>query len=274
MKLASFNNELVYGLPDMEKVVLRSVGYRTLEDSTLTMDIYYPTSPETNARFPVVIFVMGYSDTSPVIGGPLKDTLQFPSWGRLLAASGFVAVMYQTRQSDDLKYVVGYIRKNAKDLNVDENKVGLWSCSGNTLAAISFAMQERRDYLLFAIFYYGFMLTPGNEFRKEINELCDSRGCYATELEDVKQLRTELPLLIVRAGMDTIPFVNESIDHFVKVAISDNTPITFINYPEGIHGFDIKSWWKTTPHHRSVEIIKITLEFMRSNFANEGRKPL
>lgn len=269
MKPEPFRNALVYGLPDMEKVVVRNVEYRVHDGAPLTMDIYYPPGAEVDARLPVVIFVMGYMDTSPVIGSPLKDFFPYPAWGRLTAISGLAAIMYQTLQSDDLAAVVKYIRENAEYLNLDEERMGLWSCSGNTVSAVSFAMQKERDYLRFAVFYYGFLLTPDNQFREGINRVCGPRGCYAEELEDVVQLRADLPLLIVRAGLDSVDFINESIDHFVSVALSADIPFTLINYPEGIHGFDIAEWWPDTPHDKSGEIVSQTLAFMRSNFGIE-----
>jgi dienelactone hydrolase len=270
MKQELFHNALVYGLPDMEKVVVRNVEYRSHGDTPLTMDIYYPPGAKADARLPAVIFVMGYKDTSPVIGGsPLKDFFQYRAWGRLTAASGLVAIMYQTLQFDDLAGVVEYIKENAESLNVDDERLGLWSCSGNSATAVSFAMQKERDYLRFSVFYYGFLLTPDNRLREEINRVCGPRGCYAEELENVVQLRPDLPLLIVRAGLDSVDFINESIDHFVSVALDANAPFTLVNFPEGIHGFDIEEWWPDSPHCRSGEIVRQTLAFMRSNLRVE-----
>jgi hypothetical protein len=260
-------NALVYGLPDMDMVTIRNIEYREHDGKPLTMDSYYPPGLEKNARLPVVIFVMGYMDSSPIVGGPLKDIAQYQSWGRLTAASGMVAITYQTMHHDDLSAVVKYIRRNAEALYIDEDNIGLWSCSGNTLTAEIFAMDRERDYLKFVVFYYGFILSPDNRFREGIDELCSSRGCYGPELGNVKQLLPKLPLFIVRAGQDSVPFINDSIDHFVRVALGLNVRLTLINYPEGIHAFDLEEWWPATPHFRSAEIVAQTVEFMRSKLA-------
>ena len=45
------------------------------------------------------------------------------------------------------------------------------------------------------------------------------------------------PVFLVRAGRDT-PVINESIDRFVAAATAANADFTFVNYPEGLHGFD------------------------------------
>ena len=121
-------------------------------------------------------------------------------------------------------------------------------------------MQDDRRYLKLAVFFYGHMLMPDNQYREEINRLCAPRGCYAAELQDVRQLRKDLPLLIVRAGRDEVPLVNESIDHFVSVATASDIPITFVDYQDGVHGFDFQQ-----KNERSAEIIEQTLEFVRAN---------
>lgn len=271
MKPESFRNALVYSLPDMERVVVQNLEYRNVGNTPLTMDVYFPPNIEADARLPVVIFVMGFSDSaaSRLVGSPLKDSGPYLSWGRLTAASGLIATTYQTQQADDLGALVEYIRQNAVSLNVDADRVGIWACSGNVPAAISFVMQDGRDYIKFAVLYYGFMLTPDNELREQVNGQCASLGCYAAELEDVKYLRNDLPLLIVRAGLERYPYLNESIDHFVRVATEGGATLALVDHAEGIHGFDITEFWTTAPHERSGEIVRQTLEFMRSNLAIE-----
>lgn len=269
MKPELFRNALTYSLLGMVRVVVQNVEYRNVDDAHLTMDIYYPPTTKADGRLPVVIFVMGYSDSVArlLVGSPLKDFGQYLSWSRLTAASGLIAITYQTHQPDDLEALVEYIRRNAASLNVDADRVGIWACSGNVPAAISFIMQDDREYVKFAVFYYGFMLTPDNELREQVNEQCASLGCFAAQLGDLKGLRKDLPLFIVRAGLESHPYLNESIDHFVSVVAEEDVPLTFIDYAEGIHGFDVKEFWTTTPHDRSGEIVRQTLEFMRSSLA-------
>lgn len=266
MKPEPFRNVLAYSLPDVGRVVVRNVEYRHVGKISLTMDIYYPPNTEADACLPVVIFIMGYADSAArrLVGSPLKDFEQYTSWGRLTAASGLVAVTYRTQQPDDLEVLVEYIRENGASLNMDSDRIGVWSCSANAPTAVSFAMQENRGYLKFAVFYYGHMLTPDNQLREEINSLCAPRGCYAVELKDVERLRKYFPLLIVRAGRDKVPLVNESIDHFMSVAAASDVPVTSIAYQDGVHGFDFHQ-----KNERSAEIIEQTLEFMRMNLAIE-----
>jgi hypothetical protein len=256
-----FKNALAYSLPDMGKVKVQNVVYRSVGDTPLMMDIYHPPNTEADACLPVVVFIMGYADSAArrLVGSPLKDTPQITSWGRLTAASGLVAVTYQTQQPDDVNVLAKYIRENGAFLNMDSDRIGIWSCSANCPTAVSFAMQDDRRYLRFAVFYYGLMLTPDDRFREEINSLCTPRGCYAAELKRVRQLRKDLPLLIVRAGRDEVPLVNESIDHFVGMATASDVPIAVVDYQDGAHAFDVQQ-----KNERSSEIIEQTLPFFRA----------
>jgi hypothetical protein len=49
----------------------------------------------------------------------------------------------------------------------------------------------------------------------------------------------DVPMLIVRTGADTMPGLNVSLDRFVAGALAANLPISTINYPAGLHAFDI-----------------------------------
>jgi acetyl esterase/lipase len=158
--------------------------------------------------------------------------------------------------------VLAHLRNHAGRLGIDADRIGLWSCSANSPAAVSLAMQEGPPRFRFAVFYYGLMLSPDNWRRKEIDGLCASRGCYAAGLKDMMSLRTDLPLLIARAGRDNVPFVNDSIDHFADLAKQRGVPLTLVDYETGVHGFDQPK----QPDPRASDIIKQTLEFMEKHF--------
>jgi acetyl esterase/lipase len=76
--------------------------------------------------------------------------------------------------------------------------------------------------------------------------------------KSVEDLPHDVPLFIARAGRDEMPHLNETLDRFLGKALTRNLPVTFVNYPEGPHAFDI--------HHDSEtsrEIIRQILAFMR-----------
>ena len=55
----------------------------------------------------------------------------------------------------------------------------------------------------------------------------------------IEDLRSDVPLLIVRAGKDQFEAMNASIDPFVAAALRHNLPLTCINHPSGPHAFDL-----------------------------------
>ena len=67
-----------------------------------------------------------------------------------------------------------------------------------------------------------------------------------------------VPLFVARAGRDAIPTLNERLDRFVAAALAANAPITLLNHPAGVHGFDVEN-----DDERSREIIRAALEFMK-----------
>lgn len=266
-----FTSALAYNLPGMEQAVVRNVEYRSVEGVPFFMDIYYPAQIAADQRLPVVIFVMGYSDEAAqrLIGSPLKDFGQYISWGRLVAAAGMIGVTYETKRADDLGQLVQTIQQNGDALNIDADRIGLWSSSANALTAVSFAMQDEHDFLSFAVFYYGSMLAPDDFGLVEVNAACRNLGCYAPDpdrdlygLPKVEQIRVDLPLLIVRAGKDDTPGTNISIDHFAEQALAAGAQLTLLEHPDAGHAFDIGA-----TDEKTSEIMAQTLEFMAALFA-------
>ena len=50
------------------------------------------------------------------------------------------------------------IRGSTAPLGIDENRIGLWACSGNVPLTLSVLMQEHSDYLKCAVLCYGYTL--------------------------------------------------------------------------------------------------------------------
>ncbi len=72
------------------------------------------------------------------------------------------------------------------------------------------------------------------------------------------------PVLIVRAGKDGA-VVNTSIDRFLAAAVAANADVTFMNYPDGLHGFDA---YNDTAQSR--QIILDTFDFIIRKAAGSG----
>lgn len=245
-----------------EVVVKHNVKYQPTRDSTLSLDIYYPPNLKSRSKLPAVIFVFGYSDSKMIemTGSKLKDFGQYLSWGQLTAASGLIAITYETNQpSFDIHKLIRFIRQNATSLKIDKNRIGIWACSGNVPTALSVLMRGSRDFLKCAVFYYGFMLDWNNSHI--VAEAARQVGfVYPGETMTIDDLPQTVPIFIVRAGREQTPNLNETIDYFLNEAIARNLPITFVNYSEGQHAFDILDDTET-----SHKIIKQTLGFMQTH---------
>jgi len=253
---------VVYTIPDMDNVQIQhGIKYRTLDSTDLTMDVYYPPNLKKDARLPVVILVLGYSDSvaQEKFGSKLKDFGMYISWGELIAASGMIAITYETQQpGSDIDGLLKYVRQNGAPLKIDENKIGIWSCSGNVPVALSVLMNERKEYFKCAVLYYGLMLTPDHEHYATIDSLSKTFNYSTDGLENIKYLHEDLPLFIVRAGLDFVPKLNQTLDYFITEAVSRNAPIVFINYAQGSHGFD-----GDDDNEQSRQIIRQTIDFMK-----------
>ena len=228
---------VVYKHPDADKVSVRQdVTYKTTGTTALKMDVYTPPTAKAGDRLPVVIFVNAFGDPP---GRPkVKTWGQYTDWPRLVAASGMVGITYEAGTDPsgsyhDLAALIDHVRAGAADLHVDANRVGLWSCSGNVLMGLPVALDETRKYIRAAVFYYGVMTDHPT--------------------------RNDVPFFVARAGDDD-PQLNGSIDVFMKAAVEEEVPVTFVNYVGAQHAFDLLD-----DNERTREIIRQTIDFLKFN---------
>jgi dienelactone hydrolase len=251
---------VIYEIPGMQEGPRRTVVYGSDGNVPLTMDIYYPPTLPATSQQPAVVFVMGYPNAIVLerFGSKLKDAGQYVSWGQLVAASGMIAITYETtRPERDIYSVLAYARKNANILRIDSNRMGIWACSGNVPTALSALVNGYTDVKC-AVLYYGVMFDRGGS--NEMEALAAQYGsAYPCKAESVASLSQDTPLFVVRAGDDN-PHLNKSIESFVCEATRLNLPLTFVNFSEGQHGFDLEN--DTGP---SREIVKHTLAFLQEH---------
>src|SRR5947207_10732854 len=111
---------VVFTVPGMDKVIVRSnLKYTDVNDPNLLMDVYTPPGLSKQDRRPAVLFIHGSagSQFKP------KDWGVYQSWGRLIAASGMIAVTFTHRlgypkpllaeASSDVTAASNYVRSNA-----------------------------------------------------------------------------------------------------------------------------------------------------------------
>jgi hypothetical protein len=259
---------VVFQIPGVDAVTIqRDVPYRETDADTLTLDIYYPPDSNSGARTSAVIFVTGYPDVGfrAQFGCKQKEMVSYISWGQLAAASGLVAITYTNREpAADVHAVLQYLRQNAALLGIDEDRIGVWACSGNVPMALSFLMKESQDYLKCAALCYGYMLDldDSTAIADAARQWGFANPAAGKTVDDLPQ---DLPLFIVRAGQDKMPLLNETIDRFLIKAVARNLPLTFVNHAAAPHAFDLFHDSET-----SREIIRQVLAFMR--FHLRGQK--
>jgi tetratricopeptide (TPR) repeat protein len=228
---------IVYQVPEMVKVqVKENIEFRKVNDTSLTLDIYYPPGFNKRSNLPVVIFNNGVGSMD------LPKWRVYQDWARLIAANGMIAVNHQGRPNratvwEDCIAVLDYLRNNGQQLNIDTGRIGIWTCSANCRTGIPLALRPGREYIRTLVAYYG---------------ASDSIG----------RMRQDVPTLVVRAGLDA-QGLNMAIEGFVQAALQLDVRLEMINYLEGMHAFDI---FNNTPE--SKDIIKRTVDFLKKNLTN------
>lgn len=252
---------VVYTLPGVDAVtVRRDEEYSRTDAGALTMDLYYPPDSKRGTRTPAVIFVTGFNDAGAqrMLGCRMKEMGSYISWGQLAAASGLVGITYTNREpATDVHAVLQHVRQNAASLDIDENSIGVWACSGNVPTALSVLMRDGQGSLKCAVLCYGCMLdldgsTGIADAARQFGFVNPSAG---TSVDD---LQRDIPLFIARAGQDQMPGLNEALDRFLVKALACNLPVTFVNHSMAPHAFDLLDDSET-----SREIIRRILAFLR-----------
>jgi acetyl esterase/lipase len=158
--------------------------------------------------------------------------------------------------ASDVNAALNYIRANADSLNIDKDRICLaaYSAGGPML---SIAMRDKPQYVRCLVAFYAFMDIQQSELHRT-NETADMVKTYSPITYLANDAGKIPPIFIARAGLDEIPTMNDSIDRFIREAISKNAPITVANHPQGVHGFDNQN-----DDDRSREIVQSVLAFMR-----------
>jgi acetyl esterase/lipase len=254
---------VVYRVPGMDDVaVLRDLTYATPGGVALAMDVYRPADAAGAAPLPVVLLIHG--GPLPVIGARKMGV--FASYGRLLAASGFVAVAFDHRflaperlpdAADDVRAAERYVREHAGGLGIDPERVAFWAFSGGG-PFLSLALKGAPAHVRAVVAFYA-VLDLGEQPPGAPESISDETR---RELSPLHQLETEggrvAPILVARAGLDH-PLLNATIDRFVGRALAVNVSLDLLNHPAGRHGFDILD-----DDARSREVIARTIDFLRA----------
>jgi dienelactone hydrolase len=229
----------------------------------LKLDIYYPPRFGFQTKLPAVIIVLGYTDEAgkKLVGSEFRSYAYFTSWSRVIAASGLAAIIYQSTDPEkDIIALLNYIDSNSDKIFIDQDRLAAFSVSAHTPTMISTSLGNTPTNFKCAAAFYGFFLTKDFKYFPQIDSISQFMGFKTPRLPDPVNWRKDLAILIIRAGKDNVPFINQSLSTFYEDAMIQNLPITLINYPTGLHGFDVYNNNETTR-----QIIKNTIDFWKYN---------
>jgi hypothetical protein len=252
---------VLYEMTGTDRVtVRRDVGYRATDAGPLAMDLYYPPDWTPGARLPAAVIVLGYSDVGfrNALGCQYREMAWSVSWGRLIAASGIIAITYTNREPlADLRALLEHLQKNAASLGVDRQRIAIWGASGNVPLALSALVNDARDYATCAVFAYGYLLDldGATGVADAAATFKFANPCAGKTVDDVPK---NTPVFIARAGQDQFPGLNDALDRFVAHALARNLPVTVVNHATGPHAFDMLDGSATTR-----DIVAHILAFLR-----------
>jgi acetyl esterase/lipase len=247
---------VVYSVPGMADVRVREgLVYKTVDGSPLHFDLYAP--PVGSGANPAVILIHG--GPGPALGA--RRWQVFQSYGRLLAATGMIAIAFDHRllgldrypdSAADVADLVRHVRGQSSALGVDLTRLAFWAFSGGgpLLAA---PLRERPSWLKLIVAYYTVMHPFGN----------DQDETFSTIAALGPDASNAPPIVLARAGRDMFPEINPSIDRFVAAAHSAGATVDLLTHPTGRHSFDILD-----PGDRSSQIIERTLAALQHSLGD------
>jgi len=255
---------VVYDLPRMNDVIVKKdIPYQDAAGSALNMDIYYPPDFGFQSKIPAVVFVLGYPDVAgkKLLGSEFKNHIYFISWCKIIAASGMAAIVYESNNPEkDIIVLSNYLRTNGNKLNIEIQSVGAWTGSAHTPTALSYTLNGSDNIFKCLVVYNGFFLTNDFKYLPQIDTLSQNMGFRTPRLSEPSNWNRDVPIMIVRAGKDNVPYINQTLSGFYDKALNLDLSITLINYQNGVHGFDFALDNETTR-----QIIKSTLAFWKFN---------
>jgi len=240
-----------YPVPSLDAVRLRkAIAYARVDTTTLAMDVYRPKSDSGSAPA-LILYSLYWPESNDKPAREAND--QAVRWARIAAAAGIVAIIPDLRavpgtgtaqapsraRDGELDSLLAHLSKHGREYGIDAGRITLFAASGSVGSALPAVVDPRRSAVRAAVFYYG--------------------GAGAS----VTTFRPDLPILWVRAGRDS-PGMNSAIDRLTSQAMTQNAPLTLINYAAGHHGFEAVDDTETTR-----AIIRQTIDFVKRATAPE-----
>ena len=259
--------KVVYQVPGMDAVrVNKNLVYKRVGNRALQMDVYSPR--KRSAQLPAVLFIHGGRIPENLLTTP-KDWTVYVSFGRLMAASGFVGVTFNHRfhtweslsdAQSDVMDAIAFVRQHSIEFGIDADRITLWAISAGGIF-LSQPLRDRPAYLSSIVAYYPELDLQNQRASAPTtisdNTLKDFSPVYF--METAADNSSFPAMFIARAGLDDAT-LNDGLDRFVRSALKRNVHLELFNHPSGHHGFDIED-----NNARSREILKRTIEFLKSH---------
>ena len=263
-------NVLAIERPGMADVrVTRGLRYQ----DTLTMDVYRAPSQARGTRRPAVLFVHG-GLVARASGASPTTWASYQSWGRLVAASGFVGVTFNHRLDTDeelsapeqqIRSAMRYVRAHADELDIDRDRLCLafYSAGGQVASAV---LRDPQPFVRCVVLLYPYLDL---EHHRRATPFRGPMAAAHVDSEVPRYSPAALlarnpsllpPLFVAMAGHDAIPSLNESIERFMRAALANRIRIDFALHPTGVHGFDQRDH-----DERSREILESVMTFYRTH---------
>ena len=206
--------------------VAMDVPFGSSTSGPLRMDVYRPAD---GARHPTLIFFNSAT-------GAQRSNPFYASWARIAASKGVTAILpdlgIESAVQDFVALHEFLAKQKENDHGIDPAAVAVYAGSGNVSRALPIIQDRRSTLVKAAVMYYG--------------------------SAQVSEFRGDLPLLYVRAGLDRPP-VNRAIDGLVAAALSQNAPVSVLNYASGYHAFEIRN-----DDEQTRRVIDQTIDFVKT----------
>jgi hypothetical protein len=197
---------------------------------TLQMDVYRPANAA-GKTLPVLVFFN-------IASGAQRSNFFYKPWAEIAASRDLVAILPDLRDDSfekDFDALIAHLTANASSLGIDRDRIALYAGSGNVSRALPLVQNPKQTVVRAAVMYYG--------------------------SAQVSEFRRDLPILMVRAGLDRPP-VNRAIADLATLAANQNAPLTLVNYAGGHHAFEI-----VDDEDATRDVIDTTIEFVKRTTA-------
>jgi dienelactone hydrolase len=233
----------VYEVPGQAEVeVEKDLVYKTVDGRSYALDLYVPAVARSRT-VPLVVLVHG--STHPAILRHIKDLPLYEGEARWIAAAGLIVAVpslgspasgprpaeWYTGVADvraNLLDALTFLRTRAEQHRIDRDRICLMTFSAGGLYGVSPALDAPAPWLKCVVGYYPLLETPEAPLSRDV-----------APLALVKAPRGKVPpMFLVKAGKD-LPFLNQSLDTFVREARRRRLPLTVRELPLAHHSFEL-----------------------------------